>query len=175
MKRLTNIPRISMLVMFFAAIIADQAHAQGPQGKDFGFGLNLGEPLGATVKFYVNKENALQAHLGSSYFASLRVGADYLWHFDVFKSQVVKMYAGPGAAVGFGNKYRGWFYKKGKYIYWYERNDDEMGFGIRAIFGINIIPKRTPLEIFVEMGPFIGITPAFGSTFDAAIGVRFYP
>lgn len=151
------------------------AKAQGPLGRDFGFGLNLGEPLGATIKLWFSKENALQAHIGSSYFSNLRIGADYLWHFDAFRSQVVKMYAGPGLAVGFGDHYGGWWYKKGKHEYWFVRESGETVIGMRAIFGLNIIPKRSPIEVFIELGPFIGISPSFGSTLDAAIGIRFYP
>jgi len=151
------------------------AKAQGPLGNEFGFGLNLGEPLGATAKIWFSKENALQAHIGSSYFSSLRIGADYLWHFDVFRSQVVKMYAGPGAAMGFGNHYGGWYYGKGNKVYWFYRDEGESVLGIRAIFGLSIIPKRTPLEIFLELGPFVGISPSFGSTLDVGVGIRFYP
>jgi hypothetical protein len=165
-----------ILVLSLMTTAGEQlTRAQGPLGRDFGFGLNLGEPLGGTVKLWLNKENALQAHIGGSYFSSLRIGADYLWHFDVFRSQVVKMYAGPGAAFGFGNHYSGWYYnKKGNKEYWYYRDDGSV-FGIRAIFGLNVIPKRSPIEIFMELGPFIGISPTFGSTLDAAIGIRFYP
>jgi hypothetical protein len=43
------------------------------------------------------------------------------------------------------------------------------------MFGLNVIPRRTPLEFFLEVGPLIGITPAFGVAVDWAIGVRFYP
>ena len=42
------------------------------------------------------------------------------------------------------------------------------------MFGLNIIPKRTPLEFFLEVGPLIGLYP-FGVAVDIAAGVRFYP
>lgn len=178
-KSTTTMKKLSYLVLVLSLSVISHvqpAKAQGPLGRDFGFGLNLGEPLGATAKLWFSKENALQAHIGGSYFSSLRIGADYLWHFDAFKSQVVKMYAGPGAAMGFGNHYGGWYYNKhGNKEYWYYRDEGETVIGMRAIFGLSIIPKRSPIEIFLELGPFIGISPSFGSTLDAAIGIRFYP
>jgi hypothetical protein len=46
---------------------------------------------------------------------------------------------------------------------------------MRAIFGINVVPTRTPLEIFGELGPLIAFSPGFGVGLDAAVGIRFYP
>ena len=138
------------------------ARAQGPGGKSFGFGLILGEPLGGTVKIWTSPVNALVGDIGASYFGSPRLQVDYLWHFDPFHSRIVKMYAGPGLALGF-NEGEGRFGGNG------------MAIGMRAIFGLNIVPTAVPLEIFVEAGPLIGIVPGFGAGFDGAVGVRFYP
>jgi len=103
----------------------------------------------------------------------LRLTGDYLWHFNAFNSQVVSLYAGPGVVLGFGSS-GGWFYNNhGNYFY--VRSDNKPGFGVRGLFGLNIIPRRTPLEIFGELGVLVGIIPGFGSNLDAAIGVRFYP
>jgi hypothetical protein len=70
--------------------------AQGPGGKDLGFGLVLIDPLGATIKLWINPVNALIFDIGASDFGPTRLGADYVWHFDPFRSRIVKMYAGRG-------------------------------------------------------------------------------
>jgi hypothetical protein len=146
--------------------------AQGPRGNNFGFGLILGDPTGGTIKYWFSRENALVASLGNSYFGALRINVDYLWHFDAFNSQVVKMYAGIGGVLGIGEGNH-WYYKHGKDDFWYRK--DGTGLGVRATIGLNIIPRNAPIEIFVEAGPLIGIAPAFGSTIDASVGIRFYP
>lgn len=151
------------------------AQAQGPKGNDFGFGIILGEPLGITAKLWTSKENAWQAHLGASYFGAPRLQVDYLWHLNVFKSQVVKLIAGPGLGIGFGHEGSGFWYKDRGRSYWYYREDADFGVGVRVITGINIIPKATPIEIFLELGPNIGIYPDFGVGLDAGVGIRFYP
>ena len=170
------------VLLFLALLLSvETAHAQGPQGKDFGFGLILGEPTGGTIKYWLNTENALVGDVGYSYFGAPRFDVDYLWHFHAFNSNIVKLYAGFGGAIGFGRGYYGIFYKR-KYYYvdedypFYYRGyyNTDIGFAIRAMFGLNIIPRKTPLEIFLEAGPLIGIYP-FGVAFDLAIGVRFYP
>ena len=93
-----------ILFLALSSVGAGRASAQGPEGKSFGFGLILGNILGGTVKGWVSPENALVADIGQSYFGSPRIQADYLWHFDAFHSRIVKMYAGPGLAIGFGNE-----------------------------------------------------------------------
>jgi len=147
------------------------AHAQGPGGKDFGFGIILVEPLGGTIKYWTNPTNALVADLGSSYFGALRLQVDYLWHFNPFQSTIVKMYAGPGLGIGFGSGRRYYFDHKGRV---FETVDNGTAFGVRAVFGLNIIPRRTPLEIFLELGPLVGISPT-GVGLDLGLGIRFYP
>lgn len=151
--------------------------AQGPNGNDFGFGIILGEPIGGTVKIWTAKDQAVAASIGgNSYFGSLRLGADYLWHFDVFRSQVVDMYAGPGLVLGFGSGREYWWYKeRGNKVYFYERANDDVGIAARVVAGLNVIPKRTPVELFLELGPLIGISPGFGVAVDIAAGIRFYP
>ncbi len=164
---------IRIIVLLIISLNVVNLSANGPRGKNFGFGLILGDPVGGTIKYWLNNENALDFYLGSSYFGSLRIGGDYLWHFDAFNSQVVKMYAGPGISLGFGHG-KGIWYKedKNKFYYW---EDGTTGIAARVIFGLNIIPKRSPIEIFLELGPLIGISPNVGVNIDAAIGIRFYP
>jgi hypothetical protein len=163
----------SLSAIFLLGIISP-VHAQGPGGNSFGFGIILGDPLGGTVKFWLNRDNAIDAYIGGDYFGSPRIGADYLWHFWPFNSSVVNMYAGPGLALGFGYGGDWGWYRVGRDS-WIYRSGGGMGVGIRAIVGLDIVPKRAPIEIFLELGPLIGITPGFGAAFDAALGIRFYP
>jgi hypothetical protein len=142
--------------------IHSDVRAQGPQGKSFGFGFILIEPFGGTIKVWTNPINAFVVDLGVSDFGDPRLQGDYLWHFDAFHSRIVKMYAGPGLALAFGE-------------YSFENGNSGVGVGVRGIFGINVIPTSTPLEIFFELGPLIALSPGFGAALDAGLGLRFYP
>jgi hypothetical protein len=167
--------KLSIIIVFTMLFLALNPclNAQGPKGKSFGFGLILGDPTGLTINYFTNSENSWDAYIGSSYFGSLRIGGDYLWHFNAFNSNVVKMYAGPGIVLGFGNG-TGIWYKEDhdKFYYW---KDNSFGMGARVIFGANIIPRNTPIEIFFELGPLVGFSPNVGVNIDAALGIRFYP
>src|SRR5438045_3907193 len=67
----TGVVTVMGIAIFFVA--SPTCHAQGPGGKSFGFGLILGEPLGATVKLWTNPENAFVGDIGASYFGALRI------------------------------------------------------------------------------------------------------
>ncbi len=161
-----------LLILFALLFISSfsQSFSQ-VHGKKFGFGIVLGEPTGGTVKFWTQTNNAFVVDLGASYFGSPRIGVDYLWHFDAFHSNIAKLYAGPGAALGIGEGNGFWYKGKKEGIYYHSG----VGLGIRGVFGVNVVPDETPLEFFFEIGALIGLAPDFGSGIDAALGLRFYP
>src|SRR5205809_2453729 len=93
--------------LFFAAtallaMCSTECIAQGPNGKDVGFGLILGDPTGATVKFWTSSTTAFAFDIGASHFGPTRMDAEYMWHFDAFHSKIVKMYAAPGLSLAVG-------------------------------------------------------------------------
>ncbi len=162
-----------LLLLTLLLISFCPASAAGPGGKDFGFGIILGEPTGITASWWASSENTFTGSIGASYFGAPRIAVDYLWHFDAFNSQIVDMYAGPGGVIGFGEG-KGFWYKSGKDNFYY-RESGSLGIGVRGVFGIDIYPKKVPLEIFAEIGVLVGIIDDFGAGADAAIGIRFYP
>ncbi len=145
--------------------------AQSPEGRNIGFGVMLGDPTGLTLKIWTPTNNAFVIDLGSSYFGSPRFNVDYLWHFNAFRSNTVMLYAGPGAALGFGKGHGIWYENdQGFYVH-----QNSAGLGVRGVFGVNFIPRNNPLEFFFEVGVLVGLAPDFGSAVDAALGMRFYP
>ncbi len=158
-----------IIIMFFISGLTLTKAQYAPKGNTFGFGIVLGDPTGGTIKLWLNRENALAFSLGASFFGSPRIGVDYLWHFEAFESDIVNLYAGPGGVIGFGEGDGFWY--RNKFI----RTENEVGLAGRGIFGLNVVPRQTPLEIFVELGVLLAIVPDFGSAADAAVGVRFYP
>lgn len=153
-------------------VVAASATTFAQQRPGWGFGIQFGDPTGLTAKYNVNQTNAWNFNLGSSYFGELRIGADYLWHFNAFSSRYVAMHAGFGGVLGFGT---------GKSIIFKERGDDfyvrdkGIGAAVRGIVGIDFYPSSSPFEIYFELGPLIGLIPEPGGALDVALGFRFYP
>jgi hypothetical protein len=143
--------------------------------REFGFGITLGDPTGLTVKFWTAPDQAIDADVGADYFGAPRIDVDYLWHFYTFRSKIAALYAGMGGSVGFGHTRAILFYNDEDHHRFFYRSTDEIGFGVRALFGINVTPHKTPLELYAEIGVLVGILPGFGAAPDFAVGVRFYP
>ncbi len=121
------------------------------------------------MKIWTNPVNAFTFDIGESDFGPTRIDGDYLWHFDAFGSRAVKLIAGPGLCLAFGD---------GNGIYGgreFYNGDNGTGIAARLMFGLNIIPERTPLEMFFELGPIVGFSPTGGVGLDVAAGIRFYP
>lgn len=141
--------------------------------KNIGIGFVIGEPTGLSLKIWNSSSTAFVFGIGSSYFGSPRIGMDYIWHFNSFRSRVVNLYLGPGLVIGVGEG-RAYYYQYKDHGHFYYR-DHGTGFAARGIIGINIMPHNTPLDIFLEAGLLLGISPNQGSAFDTALGLRFYP
>lgn len=159
------------LVIVIVLLSLSTTYSQAPEGKKFGVGIMLGEPSGLTGKYWLSNTKAIALSIGNSYFGKIRLGGDYLWHFNAFNSQMANLYAGPGVAIGIGESSGWWYTNKNKT--WYNESD-EFGFGVRGIMGLNIVPKASPFEFFTEFGLMLGIFPASYTNFEGAIGFRFY-
>ena len=165
--------RKQFLIVLFV-LISVPVFSYAPMGRSFGFGLVFGDPLGGTMKFWLSGNTAIAVSIGADVFGAPRIGADYLWHFNAFRSSVVNLYAGPGVALGFGYGGDYILYRVG-HDTWIYRPGGGPGVAVRGILGIDVDPTNTPIEMFLELGPMLGLVPAYGMRFDAALGIRFYP
>lgn len=161
-----------LFILILIGTIFTPSFAQSSESKNFGFGIILGDPTGLTLKFWTQRNNAIVIDVGESYFGSPRIGVDYLWHFDAFKSNIAKLYAGFGGVLGIGQG-RGFYYSEHHGFYY--RSDNGAGLGVRGVFGVNVIPRNSPLELFLEVGLLVGLSPSFGSAGDVGLGIRYYP
>lgn len=161
-----------ILALLILVFVSTSYSLPGPQGKTASFGIQIGDPTAITTKLWTSNQNALQFALGSSFFGGLALSGDYLWHFDVFNtSQDLYLYAGPGVVLGFG--------RGNEFIYRQDDDDkfyrrDGIGVGGRGVVGVNWYPKRTPIELYGELGVLVGIIPKVGAGTQFSIGVRFY-
>lgn len=136
---------------------------------DLGFGLILGEPTGITLKSRTGTSNDLIFNLGlRSHYGGVRFDGIYTFNFpNAFNSRDFELYAGIGAVVATGEGHS-FFYGKHKH------DNDDFNLGLKGLFGINFKASRN-FEIFLELGPLIGVTHGVGTDMEGAIGFRFYP
>jgi len=79
--------------------------------EDLGVGFAMGQPMGATAKYWLNSTTAVDAFAGYHFNSNFDVHADYLLHtfssFDVTSGRL-PFYLGVGGRVNLGNSSDFW-------------------------------------------------------------------
>jgi hypothetical protein len=126
------------------------------KGGNLGFGVTLGDPMGASLKYFFNANHAIQADIGWAPIlsdAAGRIEATYLWHPGTFvRGNVVDFlgYVGIGTGVGFWGGGRRWYYCNGRFC------DGRRGRGGAAWFlrlpvlGLALHWQTVPLDTVLE-------------------------
>ncbi|MCE5301425.1 MAG: hypothetical protein LLG37_11235 [Spirochaetia bacterium] len=145
--------KMTVLAIFLALVFSASAFA-GVKG--IGVGLMGGDPSGLTLKQFIGDDAAWDLGIGYSFGGWATVNADYLLHnFSVIKadSGALGLYYGLGAVVGFGNEFH---------------------VAARVPLGIDYIFEKTPIELFLEVGPGLGILPVLSFFISESAGIRWY-
>ncbi len=129
------------------------------QEKDFGLGIILGEPTGISAKKWLNDKAAIDGAVAWSFVtpSSFHLHADYLIHdFNLLNAKKGKLplYFGIGLRVRI-------------------RSGDNR-LGIRAPVGICYIFEQSPLDIFLELGPILDLTPETRLRITSSVGIRYF-
>ncbi len=151
----------AMSLSFTSLLSAEKRSAYGPQSKQFGAGLYLGEPTGFTLKGYPTERLAFDGILAWSFVdKSFTIIGDAT--YDVYeipvKSSVITLplYAGGGLKIAIHG------------------GTDRPIVGLRIPVGVSVQFIRHPIEIFAEIAPGVGIAPATEFDLTGGIGTRFY-
>jgi hypothetical protein len=137
--------------------------ASGPAGR-FGAGITLGEPIGASLKYWLCDTLAVDGAIGASFNhsgdhdSSFYLHSDLLWHnFDVFNVSKGRLpvYFGVGGLVRF-------------------RDNEDNQVGIRIPVGVSYMFEDVPLDVFVEIAPAIDVAPGVRGEVTGGVGVRFW-
>jgi len=125
-------------------------------GQDLGFGLQMGQPMGVTGKYWLDTTTALDGFAGYHFNHNFDMHADYLWHsFSSFNVQDGRMpfYLGLGGRVNLG---------------------DDSNFGMRLPLGLSYLFSTQPLEFYAEVAPVVRLLKNIGIDIDGAVGLRVY-
>ncbi|WNJ16942.1 hypothetical protein [Pontibacter sp. G13] len=167
-----------MLKQLFLLVLglAISAAAFG-QSRDWAVGARGGEPSGLNVKKYLGGGHALdltigrwgygwnygRAYRGGEFRSSTRVTANYLWQSTIPSIRIMDLYYGVGGQMGFSSYY----------------NDNQgrtyRGFaaGLTGVLGVELFIPDTPISLFIDIGPYFELVPAFAWTsFDSGGGIR---
>lgn len=165
---------VALAVGIGMLLLSAPAFANGPQGKDLGLGIVLGDPTGLTLKGWLGSDNAISGHLAYDFDAeALGLYVDYHFVFDAFniRSSTIDL----PLYVGIGGKLFAWDDNCDE-----ERNrgrcndDSDFALGVRIPVGLALLLKKAPLEFFAELAVGLRVFPSTDGDIDAALGARFY-
>jgi hypothetical protein len=124
--------------------------------EDVGVGVQLGQPMGVTGKYWLSSTTAVDAAAGYHFNKNFDMHADYLWHsfssFDV-QSGRLPFYFGIGGRVMLGN---------------------DSNFGMRLPIGVSFLTSNEPFEFYAEVAPVVQLLTSLGVDIDGAVGIRVY-
>ncbi|MFA6435000.1 MAG: hypothetical protein WCW52_09925 [Elusimicrobiales bacterium] len=143
------------ILFLFYILAAGTSPLYAQKAGDFGAGVVLGGPTGATAKFWIDGSRALDAGLG--FGPDFILYGDYLWHSWKVLPQPAEgklpVHLGLGAQIGDSH-----------------HND----LGLRAVAGIAYWLPRNPVEIFFDIVPVLHLRRGDGADVNASIGLRYY-
>ena len=129
---------------------------QGPAAGSFGIGIEAGQPSGATAKYWLDGNSAVDAGFGESN-GDAALHADLVWHAwnVVPQPQMGKLgvYFGAGPRLQFATNTE---------------------FAVRTFVGVSYWLSGHPVELFAELGPVFQMTQGGDVYPDGAAGARFY-
>ena len=149
-----------MKKIIFIFIIICLSKFSSAQETGLGVGIMLGEPTGFSAKKWLSSTSAIDGGLAWSFVndGSMQIHGDYLFHFPDFISKPkLTAYLGVGGRIKFKGNDKG-----------------ESSLGIRIPAGLTYIFPDAPFDAFVEVAPVFDLTPETRSSFNSAIGVRYY-
>jgi hypothetical protein len=149
------------LVLVLSAILSTVCSVEAITSRvgsadDVGVGIQLGQPMGVTGKYWLSSTTAVDGAAGYHFGKNFDIHSDYLWHtFSSFDIQDGRLpfYFGIGGRVNFGN---------------------DSNFGMRLPMGVSYLPSNQPFELYAEIAPVVRLLKDLGTDIDGAVGVRVY-
>lgn len=162
-----------MRALFFSLLLTS-ATLVDAQSSGFGAGIILGEPTGISLKGWISGDKAIDGAVAWSlregaYFS---LHADYLFHnMDLIKLGKGKLplYYGPGLRIRSWNGHRYW--NNG---HWHDYDGSRASLGIRFPVGLDYLPAKGPVDVFLEVVPGLDLIPATDFDITGAIGARYW-
>lgn len=133
----------------------------GPKRANVGVGVIIGDPIGPTMKGWIDHQDALVgAAAWNTYDGSYHIHVDYVRHGH----KTIKFTNRPGefsVYVGAGLRLA-------------EDKDEDFHVGFRLPVGLNYMAKSVPMETFLEFVTTVDATPDVEMDFGAAFGIRYW-
>jgi hypothetical protein len=156
--------RVKLSILFILIISSFSVNAQG---YNTALGIRFGGlSNGITLKHFVSNASAVEGILSLGNRTVIITGL-YEMHTSIDHSQLFRFYYGVGAHVG--------FFQDGGY-YYYHNNilyTSQSVVGIDGIIGLGYKFKTAPINIGMDLKPFMDFNSGTNLFFDGGVSVRY--
>lgn len=154
--------------------VAAPKNASAP--REFGAGIVLGEPTGLSAKLWLDSETAADFGLAFSLSDYFLIFSDYLFHFRGTFGNSHPFFAELATYVGIGGvlAVADHDHRDGKDHKFYGHDDSSIGIGARVPVGVEWLPPKYRLGVFLEIVPGLAVVPGTDFFVDAGLGARYY-
>lgn len=154
--------KFAKLILLSFVLIAKQGFA-APINHDLqtGIGIQVGTMGGLTLYHELDNEHFVQGVLGTFWYNGFYASGDYCFQYPgaVKTAPAITPYVGVGPMMATATTWR--------------HDRSYTAIGLHIPLGINFKIPRAPIQIFVQVGPAMLITPYTETYMDAGLGVRF--
>lgn len=163
-------------IIFFSLLLL--SISASAQQYATGIGLRLGGfNNGITVKHFVNSSGALEG-IASFGRGSFRITGLYEKHTEFPTAKGLSWYFGGGAHVGFftdeyGYAYWRYYKRRGYVLVVDEYRDNSVSIGADFILGLEYKFQKAPVNIGLDVKPFVDIVPGVFGYWEGALSFRF--
>lgn len=166
--------KLVLILFSFFFLNHFQALATIVPAQKTGVGLILGEPTGATLKYWKNKDRAIDAGLAFSFDDYMIFYSNYLIQFAPIKDFLP--YAGIGGEILFSTYSRrdGPDYDHRNNHHFNRNERGRSALGIRIPIGVEWMIPNYPIGLFGEIAPGMAIIPDIFGYLQGGIGGRYY-
>lgn len=160
--------KIIAIVLLIAAFEIPTASA------DLSVGGILGIPSGATAKYYLDANSAIDAGAGATFDSDIMIWGDYLYHFPKLLGSKgflndCTLYVGGGLVVVSSGS------KRSSEDAYFGKDSGSFGAGLRIPAGIDWhLSSLKWLSVYVELAPGLSISPKTGMFFQGGVGARYH-
>jgi hypothetical protein len=171
-KMRSKLKPIFVSILLF--LISTSAFAQP---YETGIGVRLGGiTSGITVKHYTGSRTALEGIVSFGRHSFLITGL-YEKHQQFPNAEGLSWFFGGGAHIGFFDENYGsgyYYYKyRGNKVIVFDDSDSGLSFGADFIIGLDYKFKNAPVNLALDLKPFVDIVPGFYGYWEGALTIRF--
>lgn len=166
----TSFIRITCILIFLLTL------KSSAQPYNTGIGLRLGGiSSGITVKHFVNSNSALEGIVSFRSHSFFITGL-YERHHLFPNAEGLSWFYGGGVHIGFfdDHRYEYFYYKHhGKKEVFFRDGDANMSFGGDFILGLDYKFRNAPVDIALDVKPFVDFVPGLYGYWEGALTIRF--